>query len=225
MKTLHSFYRFLAMAAIMLILQGEPLFAEAVKTDIPNLSLLKHEIKLYHDSGQWDRDSEKALSEALKHLASFKGKKPAVVFDIDDTCLTNYPYLSGMDFAFLPDEPSWLDWVRKAEAPALKATLMFFRKAKESGFAVFFITGRDEAWRADTERNLEKAGYAGYESLIMCPPDYSGTSAAGFKASERKKLAEKGYTIVVNIGDQQSDLAGGFAEHHVKLPNPMYYIP
>jgi hypothetical protein len=30
---------------------------------------------------------------------------------------------------------------------------------------------------------------------------------------------------VVNIGDQFSDLAGGFAERVFKLPNPYYFIP
>jgi hypothetical protein len=29
----------------------------------------------------------------------------------------------------------------------------------------------------------------------------------------------------VNIGDQMSDLDGGFAERTYKLPNPFYFIP
>jgi len=35
----------------------------------------------------------------------------------------------------------------------------------------------------------------------------------------------KGYTIIANIGDQYSDLVGGYAEGEFKLPDPMYYIP
>jgi HAD superfamily, subfamily IIIB (Acid phosphatase) len=31
--------------------------------------------------------------------------------------------------------------------------------------------------------------------------------------------------VVVNIGDQDSDLDGGAAKRAFKLPNPMYYIP
>ena len=42
---------------------------------------------------------------------------------------------------------------------------------------------------------------------------------------ERKKLVDQGYTIIVNIGDQMSDLDGGFAERTFKLPNPFYFIP
>ena len=33
------------------------------------------------------------------------------------------------------------------------------------------------------------------------------------------------YTIIANAGDQESDLAGGFAERAYKLPNQFHYIP
>ena len=38
-------------------------------------------------------------------------------------------------------------------------------------------------------------------------------------------LVEQGYTILLTIGDQESDLAGGFAERGFKLPNPVYFLP
>ena len=44
-----------------------------------------------------------------------------------------------------------------------------------------------------------------------------------FKAPERRKLTEEGYTILLSIGDQQSDLSGGYAERTFKLPNPVYF--
>ncbi len=61
----------------------------------------------------------------------------------------------------------------------------------------------------------------------MKPNDFHprGGSAATFKAPARKKLEDEGYKILVNIGDQESDLNGGFAENALKLPNPFYYIP
>ena len=46
-----------------------------------------------------------------------------------------------------------------------------------------------------------------------------------YKSGARAKIAEEGYTIIVNAGDQASDLAGGYAERAYKLPNPFYYIP
>jgi acid phosphatase len=50
-------------------------------------------------------------------------------------------------------------------------------------------------------------------------------SAVEFKAPERRRIAEQGYTILLSMGDQQSDLAGGYAERTFKLPNPVYYLP
>lgn len=50
-------------------------------------------------------------------------------------------------------------------------------------------------------------------------------SAADFKAPQRKAIEDEGYTIVANLGDQHSDLDGGFAERTFLLPNPFYRIP
>ena len=33
-----------------------------------------------------------------------------------------------------------------------------------------------------------------------------------------------GYLIILNVGDQESDLTGGFADRTFKLPNPFYFI-
>jgi HAD superfamily, subfamily IIIB (Acid phosphatase) len=46
----------------------------------------------------------------------------------------------------------------------------------------------------------------------------------GFKARQRRSLARRGFTIVANVGDQRSDLDGGWAQRTFKLPNPMYVI-
>jgi acid phosphatase len=50
-------------------------------------------------------------------------------------------------------------------------------------------------------------------------------SAADFKAPQRAQIEQQGYTIIANLGDQPSDLAGGFAERTFQLPNPFYRIP
>jgi HAD superfamily, subfamily IIIB (Acid phosphatase) len=41
---------------------------------------------------------------------------------------------------------------------------------------------------------------------------------------ERTRTAKKP-AIVLSLGDQQSDLTGGYAERTFKLPNPVYYLP
>jgi len=50
------------------------------------------------------------------------------------------------------------------------------------------------------------------------------STVAAFKTAERCKLTEQGWKIVANIGDQPSDLEGGYAERIFLLPNPFYRI-
>jgi acid phosphatase len=50
-------------------------------------------------------------------------------------------------------------------------------------------------------------------------------SAADFKAPQRAKIEAEGFTIIANMGDQPSDLAGAHAEKTFLLPNPFYRIP
>jgi acid phosphatase len=78
--------------------------------------------------------------------------------------------------------------------------------------------------RAATERNLRAAGYE-WTAVLLKPDDLVTRSAVEFKAPERKKLVDQGYTVIVNIGDQMSDLEGGHAERTYKLPNPFYFVP
>jgi acid phosphatase len=104
-------------------------------------------------------------------------------------------------------------------------TLRLFKAARARGVAVFFITGRHEDERAATERNLRQAGYDGWAGLVLRPPGGPAASAAEFKGAERARLEAAGYTVIANVGDQPSDLAGGHAERTFLLPNPFYRIP
>jgi hypothetical protein len=49
--------------------------------------------------------------------------------------------------------------------------------------------------------------------------------AAAFKAPATRGLAERGYAVVLTVGDQERSLRGGHAEHAFMLPNPVYSLP
>ena len=126
----------------------------------------------------------------------------------------------------LPQGPcGWQAWDLRAESTVITPTRDVFNTAKDRGAAVFFITGRPESQRAATEQNLAAVGYTGYARLIMEPPGAHYVSAADFKAPQRQKIEQDGYTIISNMGDQPSDLDGGFAERTFLLPHPFYRIP
>ena len=161
-----------------------------------------------------------------------RGGQLAIVVDIDETALSNLPSIRANDYGFivagpcdLPRGPCGLfTWIMMAKAEPIKPVLTLVEMARQRGVAVFFITGRPERMRAATEANLRAAGYA-WNGLILRPDDLTTKSAADFKAPERQKIEAQGYTIILNIGDQASDLDGGFAEKTYKLPNPFYLIP
>jgi predicted secreted acid phosphatase len=192
-----------------------------------NLDFYKRTLIMYHDSGRYDQDlrhaDEKALAYLQHRLAHRKlTEKLAVVLDIDETSLSNYRDMVQMSFG------GTLTQITAAENQgtdeAILPTLEIYRLAKANHVAVFFITGRTDNNRRPTVRNLEHAGFTGFDGIIMKPTDYNLPSVVPYKSGARKQLAEQGYTIVMSVGDQFSDLNGGYAEKTFKLPNPYYFI-
>ncbi len=200
----------------------------------PSLVEAKHQVRAYVDSGRYEADIAAVTEQARAYLESRvqRGGTLAIVVDVDETALSNLPSLRANDYGFivpgpcdLPRGPCGLAaWIRMAQADPIKPVLILAHLARNRGVAVFFLTGRPERWRTVTEGNLRRAGYE-WTGLILKPDDLTTNSAADFKAPERKKLVDQGYTIIVNIGDQMSDLDGGFAERMYKLPNPFYFLP
>jgi predicted secreted acid phosphatase len=148
-------------------------------------------------------------------------KKQAIVFDVDETALSNYSAIVADGFVYGPKS--------QAEAAdeigvAIKPTLDLYKLAQSKGIDVFFITGRGEAVRDHTAHNLEREGFTGYQQLILKPAGFAGTTVA-YKAGARKAIEDQGYDVIATVGDQYSDLAGGYADSAFKLPNPFYYLP
>jgi len=202
----------------------------------PNLGELKTEILVYHRSGAYDHDlaAVAAAARAYVERRAAAAVRPALVLDIDETSLTNWPEIVANDFGYIPDGPcdrlprgpcGVKAWEQSSRSEAIAPMLGLFRAVRAKGVAVFFITGRREDERAATERNLRQAGYDGWAGLVLRPVGSTAPSAADYKAAERARIEAAGYTIIANVGDQPSDLAGGHAERSFLLPNPFYRIP
>ena len=61
--------------------------------------------------------------------------------------------------------------------------------------------------------------------MYLKPPTYTNPSVIPYKAGARADITSKGYRILANLGDQRSDLKGGYALRKYKFPNPMYFTP
>jgi predicted secreted acid phosphatase len=187
------------------------------------------QIREYRDSGDWAKAVAKQAKRAKAWLekrteAKRAPKQPALVLDIDETGLDNYPCLDekgGIPY----DSGIYAGCVVAYDAPAIKPILSLFERAKQLKVKVFFITGRPEPIRAGTLQNLRAAGYTGKYELILQPEGYDKDSMVPYKSGARRKIQRRGFKIIANVGDQQSDLKGGFSERTYKLPNLIYLTP
>lgn len=190
-------------------------------------------------------------SAALEQVDGGAGKPPAVIFDVDETVLDNSPYEARMIHAGRPgfDRDLWDAWVSERGAKAVPGAVDFVAALRAAGVTPIFVTNRDCRPRppggdpcpqhADTLANLAAAGFGdlppGDLMLKDGRPDWTGD-----KATRRAKAASR-YRIVMEVGDQFSDLlsvsrkdgtdrrAALAADHEamfalrwVVIPNPMY---
>jgi hypothetical protein len=102
------------------------------------------------------------------------------------------------------------------------ASLSFaWSRKRAAGVEVIFITGRRESDRSGSEKNLRAAGFGDYAALWL-KPNGANSSTEQFKTETRRRIEAEGRTIIANVGDQASDLVGGFSERTYKVPGPFY---
>jgi predicted secreted acid phosphatase len=191
----------------------------------------------YHDSGEYEFEIREVVNSALDYLESRfpghvnKDAKIAAVFDLDETSLSNWEVMKFCGFcSYDAQKQLYKDGLYSLDHdPAIPPVLELYKFAKGKGIAVFFITGRPESQRSITEANLRAVGYSDWMEPIYMQPDVPEgqpkTPARIFKPKNRQEIEARGYQIVLNIGDQASDLAGCCAVRVFKLPNPFYLLP
>jgi predicted secreted acid phosphatase len=222
---------------------------------IPNIDSVKKTIATYYGdpgTGIANKTASPYISEmsaivakakaALKpsyDAAVAKGEKPAIVFDTDDTTLMTYDMEVGdMHFNYNPTEQDL--WVQQERFPATPSMVGMVNAAAALGYTVFGLTGRNDNQKAATLQNLSNVGYNAFTagdfytkwtgvgasqqpSYISCAT--AACTTVEYKALTRKHIESLGYTITLNVGDQWSDLQGGYSQSILKLPNPTYYLP
>jgi len=212
-------------------LPGWPAFQEPENHDI-----VVKRLKDYHDSGEYEREIREVANAARYYLElHFPGYVPkdakiAAVFDIDETSLSNWDVMAGCGFcSYSTQLQLYKDKLYSSiHDPAIVPVLDLFNFAKGKGIAIFFVTGRPKSQYDATVANLGEAGYSGWAGLYMqpdLPPGQPKPPASVFKPKNRQEITDLGYQIVLNIGDQASDLVGCCALRVFKLPNPFYFLP
>ncbi|MFV8756658.1 HAD family acid phosphatase [Nannocystaceae bacterium ST9] len=162
-----------------------------------------------------------ALLEA-RVAARERDEKLAIVLDIDETILSNYEQLDGSDYCY--DKTKWNDWVETGKPKPITGAERLYAWAREHDVAIVFLTGRKQPQRAATERALREAGFGEWTELIVRDPSENDMKASEYKAGRRAKLESEGWTIILTLGDQLSDLEGGHSEKTLLMPNPFYQV-
>ncbi|MCB5167755.1 hydrolase [Streptomyces bambusae] len=158
------------------------------------------------DYATWKRDVAAVIGEARPYVEqrinrSPAGEKPAIVLDIDNSSLET-------DF----------HWFWTFPTPAISEVRDLTRYANERGVAIFFVTARPGIIHSLTERNLKSVGYPVSGLYVRDLPDLFH-EVSTYKTAKRAEIEARGYTVIANIGNKQSDLVGGHAERTFKLPD------
>jgi predicted secreted acid phosphatase len=221
--------------------------ATARGAGIPNIDSVKSTIRTYYNAtgGIADKTSSPYITELASITADALADLPtvdpaahqAIVLDADDTTLWTYDMEdAAMHFNFDPVLQD--EWVQDERFPATPSMVDFVAAVQAKGYAVFGLTGRNANQEQATLGNLTKVGYTGFDADNFFTkwvdaadqPAYVTCAAkcttVEYKANTRKHIEQDlGYDIALNVGDQWSDLQGGYADAVLKLPNPTYFLP
>lgn len=186
----------------------------------------------YYDSGQAAKD-QKAVAEAADDwvdawIDDHCGGRPqtckaTVVFDIDETLLSNYGFYKSTGFTF--DQAGWNEFTESCRTSAIGPVRALYTHFKKSGLRMVLLTGRSYTVREATAACLTKRGITGWDKLILRSANQQSLSADAYKSGERQQLQRAGWRIVASVGDQVSDMSRGHLKAGFLLPNPMYLIP
>jgi hypothetical protein len=117
----------------------------------------------------------------------------AINFDIDNTVIATY-YDGGGAIPFMR---------------------RFARFADEQGVSLVFNTGRVRTMRAETLAQLRKAGYPVTGLCLR----RKGEQLATGKQRCRQRFVDRGFTIIANIGNRDTDFEGGNYDRAFRLPD------
>jgi len=206
--------------AVLIVLA---LLLNACSHSLLDLTHAKKQVKDYYELGQYDREMDEIIAGAIKQLEGEKfSSNSAAVFDIDETALNNYPQVKSLDFG--DDAKMWDQWVYSAKAKAIPQVKKLYDFLVAKGVKIIFITGRYQRYYDASRKNLLDAGYSKIDTIICRQQEEAGIPAVQYKSKHRAALVKGGLNIILNIGDQYSDLDGGNSGLRVKIPNYLYVI-
>jgi predicted secreted acid phosphatase len=188
--------------------------------------MTKQNVISFYESDAHSNQVREILEQAKKVIDSQVSLQDcAVVLDIDETSLNHYKSLKDVGFPQEENHNIWNELIAKTNAEPIKPTLDFYQYCINKGIKVFFISARFATYLNATKQALQNAGYVDFEDVFVFPRDisiYSSKDFKNFKAERRAYIESLGYKVLISIGDQSSDLTGGYTLNTFQLPNYLY---
>lgn len=232
MRNLKLFLPFLVLMAFFASCRSVSRMASSTDPMLQSLAFVQHSAEYRALCYQAYNTARLRLDAILENTHA---KPLAVVVDIDETVLDNFPVDAQALIDGVPFSDYWDGWVEKGVAQTVPGSLDFLQYAADRDVQVFYISNRDEKGNEATLRNLKMHGFpfADMQHLLLMRE----TSA---KQPRRDEVLEN-FDIVLLCGDNLADFATvfesddqttreeaveafqtEFGTHWIVLPNPVY---
>lgn len=177
-----------------------------------------------------------AAKVSFDHSKTIKGKKKAVISDLDETLLDNSAYQAWRLNQLVPaTSESWNRWVKSGQTTAIPGAVEFANYVNSHGGTMFYVSNRtDEDLKAFTIKDMQRLGFTGANDKTVI----LGHGAKGARFADIEKM---GYDIVMYVGDNLNDFGDSmykksnterrqfaaqnekqFGTKYIVLPSPIY---
>tara|TARA_B100001094_G_C18165084_1_gene791548 strand:- start:1373 stop:1918 length:546 start_codon:yes stop_codon:yes gene_type:complete len=151
--------------------------------------------------------------QVVKHeLKKHKDQRNCAVFDIDETVIQSTCMICKEDLK----DP-------KIIKPMYNLVHLLFK----NGVDIYFVTARSDTpgARKYTVNQLKEFNLDVYKKLYMKGMKQPEDKDIGIiKKEARQDITENGYNIILSVGDQETDMEGGFFKESIKMPNSVYEV-
>ncbi len=193
------------------------------RPEIVNLTDAKDRVKDYYESGKFDEKVNSIISEAIEKLEDITfTEHSAVIFDVDETALSNYEYTKRLGFGYTWQ--SWDEWVKSAKAKVIPGVKKLYDYLISRKVKVIFLTGRTAEQCEVTKTNLINEGYTKFDTLICRKKDEARLKTKVYKSKAIKNLTGMNYEIIACIGDQPEDVNHNECKLKILIPNYLYKL-
>ncbi|MDO4626275.1 MAG: 5'-nucleotidase, lipoprotein e(P4) family [Pasteurellaceae bacterium] len=217
----------------------------APKNDVQANKLLQEQVVMGLDwmqqSGEYNALTYQAFNAAqmaFDQAKVKKGKKKAVVVDLDETMINNSLYAGWQVKTGTPfDSKDWTRWVNARQAYAVSGAVAFNNYVNTHNGKMFYVTNRNASnEKVATMDDMKRLGFNGVtDDAFYLKTDKSA------KSDRFAEIEKQGYEIVLYVGDNLNDFGDAtyhksnserrdfveqnqnlFGKKFIMLPNPNY---